>query len=1184
MIDFTKPFALQSARAARSLNQGMPFDFSPEEEASLLRQIGQGTLGGLAWIGETLDKPGAAVRGVLAGEFDQLLNLIPFSDTLGITRPEDRVYGRELLEKAGILGKNKKGFDSGDVAGFGADVLLDPLTYLTFGASAAGKAGKLAQQAGLWRALPQAAKAAKMGPRAYRVQKTTRDLIGSMQPGSRAGAFEAFEAAAKGADKGADVAKLLDQPLGHAMGVGLPFLKDTTKGFGQAGGQLAKVAGAMDFVGGKIRGSRPVSYLASKFDSSLHGTLDPMLQQSAKMLDPAIAKRTALYEQTIDDLARMQRTWINRALAKGGDKAALADDLGDRLFDLGEATADELPGTVKSLLKDSKLEGLVSPDELLGWRETYKALDARLLDDGKALGVNPRQYRSNVMEHMARRNSAGVQRDVAKGQITREFGTGQGAKQGRKPVIRELKTTLIRRIAKDPEIEEAIEGTAEELGETLRKLYPDELPETYVKDPKEADKLLAKLAEATDPEDIARLTADLEKLNKPLAPALAKWLQRQPAESRAVGIFGNDPLLDLQVAARAGARAIEKADWVTHQLGKEGVTDIFPIGKAGKAPTQEGYRPLIGKKSTKSTPGAVLSDLGIKHKQPETLEKLHKRFFPDSEAGNAKSMLDELRGVQVKSRYADDLVRESAKPITGGGAVTSFINYWKAVHTGTITRPAFHSRNFVSGMVKNFLDGSFSPRSIKATWQLTRGGTVKGDFLLKNPAIKAEAARLGIKQLGEAEATDIARELIRRSEVVGKYESQAIERVGMAEVGGRSLDDLSRTYPGGIQGHGDRVSGKRIFRKAIGGNREPGYAWKNIKQVRGVGDVEHTTFAPIAAGEELGKGVEDMLRISPWLELTARGVDPGEAARMVSWSQVSYRNAAYTSFEQALKRFGFPFYSFMKGSTQHTVKELLQRPGGRLGQLIRGTNALRGDEVVPEHISQGLAIPVGSGPSGDPRYITGMGLMHEDALPGFFGGGIRGAAGEAIGRLNPLLKFPIETAANKSFFQRGPSGARDLDALDPLLGRIVQRVGKMTGLRDSNQAAQILPTRGQTRFAEQVAANVAGGPLSQVRTAIDDRKGIGTKILNLGTGMRVSDVPERARDAQVREVLSEMILDAGGRKFSKAYHSKAEIAKMPPHLREQALQRNAINAKLSAAAKERAKAAQAGVGGSGAVR
>src|SRR5690606_20141832 len=76
---------------------------TPEEEESLLQRIMGASMGGLQFAAQTLDKPGAAVRGLLAGEPGQLLNLLPFSDTLGITDPSERVYGRDLLEQAGAV-------------------------------------------------------------------------------------------------------------------------------------------------------------------------------------------------------------------------------------------------------------------------------------------------------------------------------------------------------------------------------------------------------------------------------------------------------------------------------------------------------------------------------------------------------------------------------------------------------------------------------------------------------------------------------------------------------------------------------------------------------------------------------------------------------------------------------------------------------------------------------------------------------------------------------------------------------------------------------------------------------------------------------------------------------------------------------------------------------------------------
>lgn len=86
-----------------------------------------GLLDALGWVGESLGKPGAAVRGALAGRPDQLLNLIPFSDTLGITNPEERTSGRDLLRQWGAIGDED---NLGNAIGGGAlEMALDPLTY-----------------------------------------------------------------------------------------------------------------------------------------------------------------------------------------------------------------------------------------------------------------------------------------------------------------------------------------------------------------------------------------------------------------------------------------------------------------------------------------------------------------------------------------------------------------------------------------------------------------------------------------------------------------------------------------------------------------------------------------------------------------------------------------------------------------------------------------------------------------------------------------------------------------------------------------------------------------------------------------------------------------------------------------------------------------------------------------------
>ena len=98
---------------------------------TILTKLAREALPPLAWLGETLDKPGRAVRGLLAGQPGELLNLIPFSDTLGITDPANTVTGRDLLRKAGIAGKEDTWGNW--LGGLGLEIALDPLNFVTLG-------------------------------------------------------------------------------------------------------------------------------------------------------------------------------------------------------------------------------------------------------------------------------------------------------------------------------------------------------------------------------------------------------------------------------------------------------------------------------------------------------------------------------------------------------------------------------------------------------------------------------------------------------------------------------------------------------------------------------------------------------------------------------------------------------------------------------------------------------------------------------------------------------------------------------------------------------------------------------------------------------------------------------------------------------------------------------------------
>lgn len=185
---------------------------SPADEESVLGHLGRQALSGIGFAAQTLGKPGRAVRGLLGGQGGSaLLNLLPFSDTLGITDPANDVSGRDLLHKAGLTDAPQKGFEWSDIPGFALELATDPLMYLNplapLGGGALTASGKAAQKAGT------------LAPRlAERVAQGQAGLMGVGIPGVAHGAIGTGPVAQKVAEGlGSSYDKVANSGLGRGM-------------------------------------------------------------------------------------------------------------------------------------------------------------------------------------------------------------------------------------------------------------------------------------------------------------------------------------------------------------------------------------------------------------------------------------------------------------------------------------------------------------------------------------------------------------------------------------------------------------------------------------------------------------------------------------------------------------------------------------------------------------------------------------------------------------------------------------------------------------------------------------------------------------------------------------------------------------------------------------------------------
>ncbi len=283
-------------RVARaSFRMPLPLD----QSESFGKQVLDSGASGLSYILGTLDKPGQAIRGMLAGHgVAALKHLVPFSDSMGLTTDADHASGRDLTDQYGITDKRDKGWGAWGT-GLAADIATDPLSYLSFGAKhALTPIGKAVQKTGAfkgWSGRAMLEGFHGVEPAMLQAGQTASDITHAIDKGRR---IAQGTAAATGVEA--------NRPLSSLVRIGLPF---GGPGVNVGTGKTAqKMAGALDAAGDwmkyKLPGAKAVSSL---FDHAAHGAVDEITQRgSRRYLDPALTE--------LQRLARDDRFGVIREL------------------------------------------------------------------------------------------------------------------------------------------------------------------------------------------------------------------------------------------------------------------------------------------------------------------------------------------------------------------------------------------------------------------------------------------------------------------------------------------------------------------------------------------------------------------------------------------------------------------------------------------------------------------------------------------------------------------------------------------------------------------------------------------------------------------------------------------------------------------------------------------------------
>lgn len=484
---------------------------------------------------------------------------------------------------------------------------------------------------------------------------------------------------------------------------------------------------------------------------------------------------------------------------------------------------------------------------------------------------------------------------------------------------------------------------------------------------------------------------------------------------------------------------------------------------------------------------------GTKVSLPESLSRLDKF---------GKSGVTDLKNMYLPPDIVGDAARfvsghqtpEALKPLLK--AFDSITNLTKAYQTAFF--PGFHVRNAISGQWQNFVLGAHDPRYAALDPRRWSQPIMDARNLLTKSEVAGASEIPFLKGLSDKEAADKISDWAFQHRVTGA----PMQGGDVLSTGAQQAEHLTKALPG-IRPASLWEDFKTVVPKS------GAEAWP--LNVSGVGGANKDQFSLVAAGRKIGGQVEDTNRLSAFIGMLRQGYSPEQAAARVRAAHVDY--AHLSDFEKSTMRRLIPFYTYSRGTIPFVLSEMAQHPGGISGQAARLTNDMRDQAgFVPPYLGSGLAIPMGQEEDGKQRFLTKLDLPHEQAFEQIHAGpkATERTLMSLLGQTNPLIKAPLEFATGKQFYT-----GRDLDDLYTPLG---------------------------TSEAEQFLINSPfGRAYTTGKQIADPRKDLLTKAINLGTGLKISDVDmARQRDIAGREVTNDLLRGRPGIKHFESMYVKPE--------------------------------------------
>jgi hypothetical protein len=320
--------------------------------------------------------------------------------------------------------------------------------------------------------------------------------------------------------------------------------------------------------------------------------------------------------------------------------------------------------------------------------------------------------------------------------------------------------------------------------------------------------------------------------------------------------------------------------------------------------------------------------------------------------------------------------------------ITNWMKSWV-----TVPFLQFHGRNFLENSFKNILEGNTNPANYKNAAKLLSQAS---DLNAGSPDWVGKAAnklKQVFRSMGEPDVATLKD--LKEAGVGDNYAKIADWLVAHGVLDNRVTSEFGEVLQDGVEGTGRAARQVR------------GLGAKVVKELGTQGGV-------LRAGYALGAGTENLHRTSLFLDRIRKGYSAIEAAAEVKRVFFDYR--ALTNFESTYaKRMGF-FYSFYRNNLRYILQQAFTKP-----EMTK--QILRLFQNDPDNPKQKWLSDKASFTAGAKEVALGFIPQQQFSMFGFNGEDIvdklQNKAQQLVGMGNPLITTPLEVAFNKDLFTGG---------------------------------------------------------------------------------------------------------------------------------------------------------------------